>query len=213
MSNANIQRTVQFWYPSVCWMGLSKDCISCHINSFQESPIEDSMNYEKCNLKLHQESLTYPYNWKTPKHVYVNPTSDLFLDRIPNEFILKVFNTISETPMHNYRILTSRPERMLIWLNTIYKKPIPDNILLGVTVDNDEDKNRINLLKHTVARIKFVCFTPQITDIELAEDMLHGIDYVMIGCESVEKSDQLEKRWIKAICNMCINLGIPFYKY
>jgi protein gp37 len=46
------------------------------------------------------------------KLVFVNSTSDLFHDEVPDEFIAEVFGTMVAAPKHTFQVLTKRPERM-----------------------------------------------------------------------------------------------------
>ncbi|WP_338143355.1 DUF5131 family protein [Paenibacillus whitsoniae] len=60
----------------------------------------------------HPDALTVPFTWKKPKKVFVNSMSDLFHEKISDEFIIKVFEVMNQTPLHTYQILTKRPERV-----------------------------------------------------------------------------------------------------
>ena len=59
-----------------------------------------------------RQALTIPHRWRKPRKIFVNSMSDLFHDRVTDEFILDVWQVMRETPRHNYQILTKRPERM-----------------------------------------------------------------------------------------------------
>jgi len=63
-------------------------------------------------VTLHPERLTDPLRWRTPTRVFVNSMSDLFHDRIPDEFIAEVFAVMAVTPQHSYMILSKRHARM-----------------------------------------------------------------------------------------------------
>ncbi len=194
-------------------MEISHGCANCYAKRFAERfrGVEGHPCEKGFDLQLHEKRLAYPYNWKTPRLVFVNSMSDLFLDQIPDDFILKVFQVISDTSIHTYQILTKRPERMISWLNTVYKKSIPDNLWLGVTVENDAAKDRIALLKQTNAKVKFISFEPLISYIELTEEILKGIDWVIVGGETGPRARQMKKSWVDSIYSVCKKLDIPFF--
>ena len=43
----------------------------------------------------------FPYGWEKPRKIVVNSMSDLFHEGISDEFILKVWRVMRETPRHN----------------------------------------------------------------------------------------------------------------
>ena len=51
--------------------------------------------------------------------------SDLFHEKVSDDFILKVWNVMRETPHHNYQILTKRPERMADMLTKYIREVLP----------------------------------------------------------------------------------------
>lgn len=69
------------------------------------------------NGDVHQapEKLADPLRWRKPRRVFVNSMSDLFHERVPNEFIAAVFGVTAACPQHAFQIRTKRPERMVEW--------------------------------------------------------------------------------------------------
>lgn len=49
-------------------------------------------------LKTHEDALLIPYEWKSPRIVFVNSMSDLFHKEVPLDFIKRVFDTINNCP-------------------------------------------------------------------------------------------------------------------
>ena len=66
-------------------------------------------------LTLLPDRLNDPIKRKKPSVYFVNSMSDLFHERVPNEYIEKVFEVIAQTPHHTYQILTKRAARMSMW--------------------------------------------------------------------------------------------------
>lgn len=59
-----------------------------------------------------EEKLAEPLKWKKPCRVFVNSMSDLFHEKVPDEFIDKVFAVMAACPHITFQILTKRPVRM-----------------------------------------------------------------------------------------------------
>ncbi|MEO0385059.1 MAG: phage Gp37/Gp68 family protein [Pseudomonadota bacterium] len=56
--------------------------------------------------------LLQPLHWKAPRTIFVNSTSDLFHEDLPDEVIDQVFAVMALCPQHTFQVLTKRPERM-----------------------------------------------------------------------------------------------------
>ncbi|GAA0645824.1 phage Gp37/Gp68 family protein [Kutzneria viridogrisea] len=79
-------------------------------------------------VTVHGDVLGLPLRWRTPRTVFVNSMSDLFHDRVPDEYIAAVWVRMLWTsphgavyrrpnaPCHTYQVLTKRPGRMRSWV-------------------------------------------------------------------------------------------------
>lgn len=59
-----------------------------------------------------EATLTAPLRWKAPRMIFVNSTSDLFHEAVPDEWIDRVFAVMALCPQHTFQVLTKRTERM-----------------------------------------------------------------------------------------------------
>lgn len=59
-------------------------------------------------LREDREALAISYGWEKPRKIVVNSMSDLFHEGISDEFILKVWKVMRETPRHNYQTGSGR---------------------------------------------------------------------------------------------------------
>jgi len=84
-------------------------------------------------LTLHEHMLNLPLKWKTPQTIFVNSMSDLFHERVPINFIHKIFSVMRKAYWHNFQVLTKRSERLLKLASKI---DWPDNVWMGVSVEN-----------------------------------------------------------------------------
>ena len=101
-------------------------------------------------------------------------------------------------------------ERMIPW------KVWPRNVWLGTTIENQEaaDKRLPHLLKHKAA-VNFVCCTPLLGEIDLAQWIdhrkLHSIDWIIAGGESGQYGRAMNPQWARKLRDFCSNNGIPFH--
>jgi protein gp37 len=87
--------------------------------------------------------------------------------------------------------------------------PWKSNVWMGVTVEKQNYVFRIDNLRKTKAKIKFVSFEPLLGPIPNLK--LSGIDWVIVGGESGPNSRPIEKSWVIEIRNKCREKKIPFF--
>ena len=157
-------------------------------------------------VRTHESSLNAPYMWKGSKIVFVNSMSDLFHVDVPIEFIKLVFNVMNNNPQHIFQILTKRADRLLEIENELNWT---QNIWMGVSVENDKVKNRIDFLRKTKAKVKFLSCEPLIGP--LAKLDLKKIDWVIVGGESGRKPRPMNSKWVSDIQDQCKISNVAFF--
>lgn len=164
-------------------------------------------NYAKgFELALHPHVLELPLLWKKPQTIFVNSMSDLFLGEVPVEFIKQVFDVMRRAYWHTFQVLTKRAERLEA-LNP--ELPWTKNIWMGVTVENSDYTFRIDHLRATGARVKFLSVEPLLGPVPDLD--LRGIDWVIVGGESGPGARPMQKEWVVDIRNQCLAAKIPFF--
>ncbi len=157
-------------------------------------------------LTVHPSVLRQPYGWRTPRLVFVNSMSDLFHAKVPLDFIRAVFKVIAETPQHTYQILTKRSARLrkiadrLDW---------PDNLWMGVSVENADVLYRVDDLRTVPARVRFLSCEPLLGPLPSLD--LSGIDWVIAGGESGPGHRPLDPAWVSMLRDRCVAAGVPFF--
>lgn len=159
-------------------------------------------------LRLHDNELEAPYKWRKPKVVFVNSMSDLFHKDVPIDFIQKVFKVMRENPQHVFQVLTKRAD-ILSYYNSEGWLQWSHNIWMGVSVEDSRFTNRIDLLRKTGARTKFLSCEPLIGP--LPNLNLDGIDWVIVGGESGRKPRPMKKEWVEEIKNQCKASDTAFF--
>jgi len=152
------------------------------------------------------EKLTEPLLWSKPKMVFVNSMSDLFHEDVPTKFIQRVFHIMEQAYWHRFQILTKRSERLL---ELDSKLSWNHNIWMGVSVENQEYAFRIDHLRKTGAKIKFISFEPLLGPIRALN--LRGIDWVIVGGESGHHARPMHVSWPVDIRNQCQRMKVPFF--
>jgi protein gp37 len=132
--------------------------------------------------------------------------SDLFHKNVPFDFISQIFNVMSRASHHRFQVLTKRSGRMLQLSPNL---PWPQNVWMGVTVENADCQFRIDHLRQTPAVIKFISFEPLLGPIPNVN--LKGIDWVIVGGESGPNARPMPTEWATDIRDQCLAADVPFF--
>ncbi len=157
-------------------------------------------------LTLQEDLVDLPRKWRKPRTVFVNSMSDLFQDGVPFEFIQRVFKTMEECPQHTFQILTKRSERLL---ELSYRLKWPQNVWMGVSVENESVLHRIEHLAEVPAAIQFVSCEPLLGPLENLS--LANIHWVIVGGESGPEARPMECAWVESIFRQCRRAKVAFF--
>jgi len=81
--------------------------------------------------------------------------------------------------------------------------------MMGVTVENEQCRYRIDDLRQTGAHTKFLSLEPLLGP--LPKLNLRGIDWVIVGGESGPLSRPMKQDWVIDIKEQCLKVNIPFF--
>jgi len=208
MAQSSIEWTEMTWNPTTGCTKISAGCKFCYAEIMSKRL--QLMGIDKYKdafaVKTHESALNIPYSWKSPKIVFVNSMSDLFHPEIPFEFIQKVFRVMNDNPQHVFQVLTKRADR-LFELNKQLKWT--HNIWMGVSVENSKVVNRIDYLRLTNARVKFLSCEPLIGPLQGLN--LTNIDWVIVGGESGRKPRPMKVDWVLDIQDQCQKDNVAFF--
>ena len=138
--------------------------------------------------------------------IFVCSMSDLFHKSVSEEYIKQVFEVMNKAKWHTFQVLTKRSKRLK---EIAPKLNWTKNIWLGVTVENDNHKDRIKDLVKTPAQIKYLSVEPLLSEVK--QIPLSGIDWVIVGGESGPGSRPMNEEWILPIRDKCNSMNIPFF--
>jgi protein gp37 len=210
MARTKIEWTESTWNPITGCTKISSGCKNCYAEVMTRRL--KAMGQEKYqngfNLSLHPETLKEPYTWKKPRVIFVNSMSDLFHKDIPVQYIIDVFRVMKDNPHHVFQILTKRAD-LLLYYDKEELLEWTHNIWMGVTVEDNTVTKRIDLLRQTGAKIKFLSCEPLLTG--LPELNLKDIDWVIVGGESGRTPRHIKEEWVINIKEQCQKANVAFY--
>src|SRR5215217_7460379 len=207
MAQSSIEWTEMTWNPTTGCDKISAGCKHCYAEVMARRL--QAMGVPKYKdgfeLRIHEDALHVPYTWKHQKVVFVNSMSDLFHKDVPLDFVKRVFKVMNETE-HVYQVLTKRADVMLKYYKEL---KWTHNIWMGVSVENEKVISRIDLLRQTSAKVKFLSCEPLIGP--LPNLNLQGIDWVIVGGESGRKPRQMKEEWVLDIMDQCKANDVKFF--
>jgi protein gp37 len=208
MAQSSIEWTEMTWNPTTGCDKVSAGCKFCYAEIMSKRLQAMGVEKYKDNfaVRTHEDALKIPSTWKHSKVVFVNSMSDLFHKDVPLEFIKKVFEVMNDNPQHVFQVLTKRAER-LYKVHTELKWT--HNIWMGVSVENEKVIDRIDYLRKTKARVKFLSCEPLIGP--LPKLNLRKIDWVIVGGESGHKPRLMEPDWVLDIQEQCEKADVRFF--
>lgn len=208
MAQSKIEWTESTWNPLTGCNKISPGCKHCYAERMAKRlHAMGQPNYANgFKLTMHPQALEKPLEWKTPQVIFVNSMSDLFHKEVPLDFIQSVFDVMKRAHWHQFQILTKRSERLM---ELSPQLEWTDNIWMGVSVENADYTFRIDHLRKTGAKIKFLSVEPLLGPIPKMN--LKGINWVIVGGESGPGARPLEREWVVDIKNQCVKAKVPFF--
>ncbi|MGB8764186.1 MAG: phage Gp37/Gp68 family protein [Burkholderiales bacterium] len=204
----NIEWTEMTWNPVTGCTKISPGCKHCYAETMAKRlKAMGSARYQAgFKLTLQDDLVELPLKWKKPRVVFVNSMSDLFQEKIPLDFIKRVFDTMRRCPQHQFQILTKRPERLV---EIAHELEWSKNIWMGVSVESQDYAYRSKLLSQVPAQIRFLSVEPLLGQIKKLP--LKGIHWVIVGGESGFGARPMQPEWVEEIYLQCKTKNIPFF--
>ena len=208
MAQSSIEWTQMTWNPTTGCNKISAGCKFCYAEVMSRRL--KAMGVEKYEngfeFTIQPDSLNVPREWKKPKTVFVNSMSDLFHEKAPLSYIKKVFKVMNETPQHTYQVLTKRADILYKYHEQLNWTK---NIWMGVSVENEKEIWRIDYLRKSNARIKFLSLEPLIGP--LSNLNLKNIHWAIVGGESGNGARPIKQEWVIDIKKQCAYAEVLFF--
>ena len=220
-----VEWTLKTWNPLQGCCPVSAGCERCyaaklaatrladvHPGLAQEVIKDGKTTYVFKNIiRLLPEQLGDPLRDLTPSRYFVNSMSDLFHDKVPEDFITAVFDVMIKAHWHTFQVLTKRPERMAEFTTKYFAgKKLPPNIWLGASAENQKALDeRLPHLRKVVAAVRWLSCEPLIGPIQF--DSLKGIHWIVAGGESGTGARKMELAWATSLHDACRRNAVAFF--
>lgn len=209
---SNIEWTDATWNPVTGCTKISPGCDNCYAERFAERfrgvaghPFEAGFD-----LTLRPDRIAQPLAWRRPRMVFVNSMSDLFHKQVPVAFIDKVFDTMEAAHWHVFQVLTKRSSLMSKYLKQRYAdRDPPQNVWLGVSVEDGARKGRIDHLRSAPAAVRFLSVEPLVGPVGALD--LRDTHWVIVGGESGPRARPVALEWVREVRDQCIEQKVPFF--
>jgi protein gp37 len=194
----------------------SPECCRCYAEGLSNKKGWTPKPWLEChaeeNVQLHPErfreigklpacSMKLPPSER--ERVFICSMGDIFHERVPDAFLRELWDWLLKYP-HIYQLLTKRPERAAEWPG-----PWPDHIWLGTTCGHPVTKWRIEYLRRSQAKVRFLSVEPLLASM-LPID-LNGIHQVIVGGESGDGHRKMEMAWARELRDECARMGVAYF--
>lgn len=201
-----IEWTDATWNPVTGCDRVSPGCDRCYAETFSERWRGTPGHYFETgfDVQLRPSKLDLPLRWTKPRKVFVNSMSDLFHDKVPDEYIAQVWAVMAWSPHHTFQILTKRHGRMRSLISSREFRSLVDdywyefgrrydqaskvghpghpydrwplpNVWLGVSAEDQKRADlRVPALLNTPAVVRFVSCEPLLGPIDLGRIPPYG---------------------------------------
>lgn len=149
-------------------------------------------------VRLDEHTLEQPLRWRRPRRVVVCSMSDLFYERVPDEWIDRVWAMMMRAHHHVYCVLTKRAARMRTWSARL-PPAAARHVWLGVTVE-DQMRARIRIpdLIATPAAVHWVSAEPLLGPLDLSS-YSPGLDWIVVGGETGPRARPCREAWLRGV--------------
>jgi protein gp37 len=204
------------WNPVNGCKECSEGCLNCYAKKQAEHKSKQKEEYAFDNIHVLKKVLFRKFT-KEKELIMVGTQSDVFLPEVSDKIIDVILKRCSYNKQKNFLILTKYAQRMFEYFSNpefktrIGKKLNLNNIIFGVSVENNKNMFKIELLQKTpFIKKRFVAFEPLLEKID-TKDKLNNIDWVVLGAESGENARFCDFEWLFDIVAVCYNENIPVF--
>ena len=203
-----IEWTDATWNPVTGCDKVSPGCTHCYAERLSvRLKAMGQANYRNgFAVTLQPQMLELPFRWRQPRRVFVNSMSDLFHVDIPFDYIQRVFDVMRRASWHCFQVLTKRSERLR---ELDPKIDWPDNVWMGVSVESCDYRHRVDDLRRTRAKLRFLSIEPLLGPIANLD--LTGIHWAIVGGESGPGARAMDPAWVDDLLDQCRRAGVPFF--
>jgi protein gp37 len=238
-----IQWTEETWNPIRGCSRVSEGCRNCYAEEIAARFSGPGQAYEGLATRINRDArwtgkvrfiekrLDEPLRWKKPSRIFVNSMSDLFHEKVKDEWIDRIFAVMATAGQHTFQVLTKRPARMAdyaqaladgrrglppVWDERLRRERhwqgLPPNVWLGVSVEDQATADeRIPLLLKTPAAIRWVSYEPALGPVDFSSWLADGVDWIVVGGESGPGARRFDLAWARETIAQCRAAGVAVF--
>jgi protein gp37 len=207
-AKSTIEWTEMTWNPVTGCTKVSEGCRHCYAErlALRLRAMGNQRYVNGFEVTLHNDLVNLPRKLRQPRVIFVNSMSDLFHEDVPEEFIGRVFETMAGCPQHTFQVLTKRSRRLREMATRL---PWPNNVWIGVSVEDQRVLGRIDELREVPAGVRFLSCEPLLGPLDALH--LEGIAWVIVGGESGPGARPMRQEWVESILRQCRRAKVPFF--
>lgn len=207
-TNSSIEWTEMTWNPVTGCSKVSEGCRNCYAErmALRLQAMGNGRYANGFRVTLHDDLVDLPRRLRQPRVIFVNSMSDLFHEKVPVDFICRVFRTMEACPQHTFQVLTKRSQRLH---ELAARLPWPANVWMGVSIEDDRVLSRVTDLRDVPAQIRFLSCEPLIGPLD--DLRLDGISWVIVGGESGPGARPMKRAWVESIRRQCSRADVAFF--
>lgn len=201
----HISWTHSTWNPTTGCTPISAGCDNCYAKALTNRLFGGGFE----TVRVHPDRLDQAATFRPirergapprPRMVFVNSMSDLMHDQIPDGFRDQVFDRIEAEPATVFQVLTKRPMTLRRYVEARYRAGVPANVWLGVSVEDDRVRGRIDALRRLKDAVGKFCAFLSVEPLigAPARHDYTGMDWVLIGGESGPGARPCDADWARA---------------
>lgn len=221
IGESGIEWTNRTWNPVTGCTKISAGCKNCYAETLAKR-LQRMNNPRYTNgfaVTLHPDKIGEPRRWRGSEWVFVNSMSDLLHAEIPDEYILRVFDTMATT-RHRYQVLTKRPERWASISEQVIARfgRWPANVLPGTSVESRRVLPRIEALglAGDADTVRMISVEPLLESLgdpaDLAVRLADArIGWVITGGEAGWHARPAVADWFREVRDACEAAGVAFF--
>ena len=132
--------------------------------------------------------------------------SDLFHERVPDDYIERVFDVMRRADHHIFQILTKRHDRLAELAPALHW---PENVWMGVSIENRRFVHRADALREFRPAVRFISAEPLLGPLDGLD--LTGIDWLIAGGESGPGHRRVDADWVRELRDRCAAEHVAFF--
>jgi len=187
------------WQITTGCESLGGGCVSC-----------PSLHHYKDNnwdytIQEHRARFVEPIVTAKPTCFLVSLGSDLFHRLVSDKFIIEAFEVMNKCPEHNFEIATKRLFRAVALESHLTWS---ENIMIGTSIESQEYKYRMEILKQIPTKNRFISFAPLLGDV--GEIDMSGIKIAGACGEDWELRRPFDPKWLENIRRQCLDQDVQW---